>query len=540
MTKIKRCFPATVACALAGCALFSPFSKINAVNPFLPLWEYIPDGEPYVFEDPDNPGKFRVYIYGSHDSRITDYCGLEQVVWSAPIDDLHNWRYDGIIFESKLDANGNPLNPNGEGDVLFAPDITEVTTKDGEKVYYFYPNNQNGGRNGMVAKASRPDGPFTVSNWSKESPTVTDGVLRFDPAVFVDEDGKVYGYWGFERSYGAELDPVTMATVKEGTAIVEDMIPGRNQDDIFRFFEASSIRKIKDKYVFIYSRWTRDGEFDLYGSNYTLAYAYSDNPLGPFTYGGTIIDGRARGTDENGNVIPTATPFGNTHGSIVEINGKWYVFYHRQSGNDEYARQAMVAPVEVKVEEGPGGKVEISEAEYTSEGFDTEGLNPFKRYSAGIMCYYTGPRPATHDYPKVYFSGSYVQPFYGDEGRFNAPYSPRYNRNAVINNTDGSIIGYKYYNFDNLDSDADLILNLKPLGIDGTIDVMIDSPWESRDGKKAGTLNIAANAPQSPSDMTVKMSGIKGLKGKHALFLIFKSPVKNRSICDLYELQFKN
>lgn len=540
MTKTKRCFSATVACALAGCALLSPLNKVNAVNPFLPLWEYIPDGEPYVFEDPDNPGKFRVYIYGSHDSRKTDYCGLEQVVWSAPIDDLNNWRYDGIIFESKLDANGNPLNPDGEGDVLFAPDITEVTTKNGEKVYYFYPNNQNGGRNGMVAKSSRPDGPFTVSNWSKESPTVTDGVLRFDPAVFVDDDGKVYGYWGFERSYGAELDPVTMATVKEGTAIVEDMIPSRDQDDTFRFFEASSIRKIKDKYVFVYSRWTRDGEFGLYDTNYTLAYAYSDNPLGPFTYGGTIIDGRARGTDENGNVIPTATPFGNTHGSIIEINGKWYVFYHRQSGDDEYARQAMVAPIEVKVEEGLGGKVEISEAEYTSEGFDTEGLNPFKRYSAGIMSYYTGPRPATHSYPKVKFSGSYVQPFYGDEGRFKAPYAPQYNRNAVINNTDGSIIGYKYYNFDNLDSDADLILNLKPLGIDGTIDVMIDSPWASRGGKKVGSLKIAADAPQTATDMTVKMSGIKDLNGKHALFLIFNSPVKDQSICDLYELQFKN
>lgn len=44
-------------------------------NPFLPLWEHIPDGEPYVFEDPDNPGQLRVYIYGSHDSRLTDYCG---------------------------------------------------------------------------------------------------------------------------------------------------------------------------------------------------------------------------------------------------------------------------------------------------------------------------------------------------------------------------------------------------------------------------------------------------------------------------------
>ena len=57
-------------------------------NPYLPLWEHIPDGEPYVFEDPDQPGKYRVYIYGSHDSMITEYCGRELVVWSAAVDSL--------------------------------------------------------------------------------------------------------------------------------------------------------------------------------------------------------------------------------------------------------------------------------------------------------------------------------------------------------------------------------------------------------------------------------------------------------------------
>ena len=365
MKTFSRCVKAVAGGALALIAL-APCESVRAVNPFLPLWEYIPDGEPYLFEDPDNPGKYRVYIYGSHDSRKTEYCGLEQVVWSAPIDNLNDLRYDGVIFESKLNAAGEPLNEGGVGDVLFAPDVAETVAPDGTKTYYLYPNNQAGGRNGMVAKASRPDGPFTVSNWNKENPYVTDGVLRFDPGILVDDDGKVYGYWGFERAYGAELDPMTMATVKPGCNIVEDLIPSRDQDTVFRFFEASSMRKIKDKYVLIYSRWTNDGEFGLPATNYTLAYAYSDNPLGPFTYGGTIIDGRARETDADGKIIPTATPFGNTHGSIIELNGKWYVFYHRQTGTNEYTRQAMVAPIEVSVEEGRGGKVTISEAEYTS------------------------------------------------------------------------------------------------------------------------------------------------------------------------------
>ena len=63
-------------------------------NPYLPLWEHIPDGEPYVFEDPDKPGKYRVYVYGSHDELVNAYCGLDQVVWSAPVNDLTHWRLD--------------------------------------------------------------------------------------------------------------------------------------------------------------------------------------------------------------------------------------------------------------------------------------------------------------------------------------------------------------------------------------------------------------------------------------------------------------
>ena len=261
-------------------------------------------GNIYVFEDPDQPGKYRVYVYGSHDDLISEYCGRDQVVWSASVDSLNNWRYDGVILVVDKNANGEPFDAKGTADVLYAPDVTLVTDSTGKKTYYLFPNDQTGARNGLIAKSDRPDGPFEVCNWSKDNPNQVDGVLQFDPAVFVDDDGRVYGYWGFERSYAAEFDPKTMATVKPGTEIVEDMISGRYQEGKFRFFEeASSIRKIKDKYVFIYSRFTEEGEFGLPMSNYTLAYCYSDNPLGPWTYGGTIIDGRGREKDEQGNVI---------------------------------------------------------------------------------------------------------------------------------------------------------------------------------------------------------------------------------------------
>ena len=253
--------------ALLLMAMCAGTNVANAQNPYLPLWEFIPDGEPYVFDDPDVPGKKRVYIYGSHDNLINYYCGRDQVVWSAPVDDLTNWRYDGVIFESKTDAKGKKLNADGTGDVLYAPDVTMVKDANGKKTYYLYPNVQHDKRSSLVAKSDRPDGPFVPVNWSKEAADSTVGPFAFDPACFVDDDGRVYGYWGFERSYAAELDPTTMSTVKPGTKIIEDMIPGHKQDHLYRFFEASSIRKIKDKYVFIYSRFTNEGEFGLPTTN---------------------------------------------------------------------------------------------------------------------------------------------------------------------------------------------------------------------------------------------------------------------------------
>ena len=522
-------------------------------NPYMPLWEHIPDGEPYVFEDPDQPGKYRVYVYGSHDDLVDGYCGRNQVVWSASVDSLNRWRYDGIILVVDRNANGEPFDSASTADVLYAPDVTLVTDEVGRKTYYLFPNDQNGQRNGLIAKSSRPDGPFEVCNWSKDNPNTADGVLQFDPAVFVDDDGRVYGYWGFERSYAAEFDPATMATVKPGTQVIEDMVSGRNQPGQFRFFEASSIRKIKDKYVFIYSRFTEDGEFGLPTSNYTLAYAYSDAPLGPWTYGGTIIDGRAREKDEQGRVIASATPDGNTHGSICEVNGQWYVFYHRQTGTNEYARQAMVAPIDVKVEEGPGGRVVISEGEYNSLGFALEGLDPFERHSAGIACWYTGPKPATHEWPNNTFYGSYVAATYGSEAtvrttadtyepaeKYEKPYDLRYNTNPVVNNTDGSIVGYKYFRFDaeRLTGRLLLHLNATPLGADATIDIMTDRPWASQGGRRIGTIALKAGMPRQKTDLTATIENPAQLAGRHAIFFVFRSAVKEQSLCTLHDFVF--
>ena len=509
-------------------------------NPYLPLWEHVPDGEPYVFEDPDNPGRQRVYIYGSHDTELINYCGRDQVVWSASVDSLWQWRYDGVIFSVDKNRAGQQLNADGKGDVLYAPDVCCVEDSNGVKTYYLYPNVQAEGRSALIAKSNRPDGPFEVCNWSSDDPNKVEGVFVSDPAVLVDDDGRVYGYWGFMQSLAGEYDPKTMCTLKPSTKVVEDMVSDMKQEGIFRFFEASSIRKIKDKYVFIYSRWTKDGEFGLPNTNYTLAYAYSDQPLGPWTYGGTIIDGRGRDIDEKGDTIVTATPSANTHGSICEINGQWYVFYHRQTGRTEFARQAMVAPITVSVEEGKGGKVFISEGEYTSEGFAMGGLNPLQRHSAGIACWYTGPK-LWRNHGDDFYSGSYIEAGYGTDDRFEAPYDLRNNMNRVVNNVAGSIVGYKYFNFDSTNGrrSLSLVLQLVPEGVDGTITIMADRPWASQGGRQVGQIALRADMPQTSTELTADVAELAELSGKHAIFLVFSSSVNNKSLCSLESIMFK-
>lgn len=506
---LSLCIVFSMIAILAGGISLPQAKKSRAANSYLPHWEHIPDGEPRLFEDPDNPGKYRVYIYGSHDTRKDGYCGYDLVTWSAPVDDLNNWRYEGVIFESIV---------NGKADVLFAPDVVETKDENGNKTYYLYPNNQSSGsgRTGMIARSTSPKGPFEVCNWKDENHTSTDGILGFDPAAFVDDDGRVYGYWGFQSSNMAELDPETMCTLKEGSKILTEKDTGidGSEGDNFRFFEASSMRKVKDKYVFVYSRNTKDGEFGLGASNYTLAYAYGDTPLGPWTYGGTLVDGRARETDQKGKVICSQMSYGNTHGSILEINGQWYLFYHRCINNDMYSRQATVEAIDVNVTED--GEVQIKEAEVTSQGFEINGLNPFKKQTAGSACFMTGG-------PNI-----------------KAHYDTSNPGSDVVNIKNGSIVGYKYFNFDlgkgTRDKDI-LAVNLVPKGKDGTVKIMLDRPWESDGGTEIGSIDVSASDDPEGVLKTAEIDSLSSIEGKHALYFVFKSSGSS-VLCELNSFQF--
>ena len=79
---------------------------------------------------------------------------------------------------------------------------------------------------------------------------------------------------------------------------------------------------------------------------------------------------------------------------------------------------------------------------------------------------------------------------------------------------------------------------MKPEGIDGTIDVMIDAPKASRGGKVIASFHIKASDAQRISEITAKVNGLKGVKGKHPLFFVFHSTTEDRSICELHDFQF--
>lgn len=361
-------------------------------NPYMPINEYVPDAEPHVFGD-------RVYVYGSHDKEGGEFfCMLDYVTYSAPIDNLRDWRYEGVIYKASQD----PL--YGEYRYMYAPDV--VKGNDG-KYYLYYSMADTHGASFIisVAVSNSPAGPFeylgVVKN--KDGTPLQDYVI-FDPGLFNDE-GHIYLYYGFWFNFdenpkytreesikkqmesfrktreeilntpGGVMGPVCvelegdMLTVKsKPNRIFPDKYTGTSFGE-HQFFEGSSMRKIGDKYYFVYSACT----------NQELAYAVSDYPDRGFEYGGVLV--------QNGDVyykgrLPKdrLARTGNTHGGIENINGEWYVFYHRQTRKNEFSRQACAEKIEI-LENGF-----IPQVEMTSCGLNGGPLQAKGEYPAFISC----------------------------------------------------------------------------------------------------------------------------------------------------------
>jgi hypothetical protein len=293
----------------------------------------------------------KIYIYPSHDidagipfNDNGDHFGME---------DYHVIRMD--------DINGEAVDC---GVALHIKDVkwakrqmwdSDVACKNGKYYMYFPAKKSDDIFQIGVAVSDTPEGPFIPE---KEP---IKGSYSIDPAVFKDDDGSYYmyfgGIWGGQlqkyrnnkydekNELPAPSEPSLAPRIvkmsddmlqfaeepKEVKIVDENGNPLLEGDNNRRFFEASWMHKYKGKYYFTYST----------GDTHFICYAMGDSPYGPFTYGGRIL-----------NPVVGWT----THHSIVEVDGKWYLFYHDSSLSKGVTHLRSIKVAELKYDEN--GKIQ--------------------------------------------------------------------------------------------------------------------------------------------------------------------------------------
>lgn len=407
----------------------------QAVNPYLPSYEYVPDAEPHIVDG-------RVYIYGSHDLfNGINFCLGDYVCWSAPVDDLSEWRFEGEIYKREQDPAAPKFRiTNG----LAAPDM--VQGDDGRFYLYYF---MGGTKMISVAVCDEPAGHYEFYGYvqypdktpigKKEEP------FQFDPGVFKDDDGRLYLYTGFAlqgnpilldgskpTEHGPmvfEIDPKDMLTVKSGPNYIG--VAGEKESigtpyEGHAFLEASSMRKFGNTYYFIYSSL----------NSHELCYATSDNPVSGFQYGGILVSIGDIGLGNITDVKHARNYTGNTHGSLIEINGKYYIFYHRHSNRKQSSRQACAE--EIRFENG-----KFYQAEITSCGLNNGPLKGKGSYPAYIACNLYGKKGTRFlsmiKHPKSCY------PYITQSGKDRETGPDQY----VANVCDGAVVGFKYLDLTN-------------------------------------------------------------------------------------------
>lgn len=277
----------------------------------------------YMADPAANVFNGRIYVYPSHD-------------WESGVPENDNGDHfnmkDYHVFSMDDPENGEITE---HGVILKVEDIAwagrqlwdnDVVEKDGKYYLYFSLKDKNDVFHLGVAIADRPEGPFVP-----QSDPIR-GSYSIDPSVFKDDDGSVYiyfgGLWGGQLQRYRDNKALESAVLAEGdepalpsrvakltddmlqfaeephpVVIVDDNGQPLKASDPHRFFEASWMHKYNGKYYFSYST----------GDSHYLCYAIGDNPYGPFTYKGVILEPVVGWT---------------THHSIVEFKGKWYLFFH--------------------------------------------------------------------------------------------------------------------------------------------------------------------------------------------------------------------
>ncbi len=465
--------------------------KQQVFNPFLPNYEYIPDGEPHIFGE-------RLYLFGSHDRFDgTQFCMNNYICYSTALSDLSEWKCHGVMYKTIQD-------PFAKVDsIMQAPDV--VQGNDG-KFYLYYAL-------GLlpfvsVAVSERPEGPYKYYGIVKWKDGLGVGmkehdVFMFAPGLFKDDDGKIYLFTGYGAEEEGDFKKICqkyqmngayafcladdMLTIEKdyGCIVPKKKVAAGTSFEGHAFYEASSMRKINDTYYFIYSS-------EL---SHELCYATSDSPVSGFVFIGTLVSNGDIGFEGN-QIAKNYT--GNTHGSITCVNGKLYIFYHRQTNGHSYSRQACAEKIAL---ESDGT---FRQAELTSCGLNDGPLNGVGTYQAAIACHLWGK-----DGTLYYSSGDKIDvtnhPYFTQDG-----VDREVNENQYIANIkDGTVIGYKYFN---LATTEEVDMELKVNG-EGEFTVSISENFDEK--------SIITKIPVKATNDKQWFSG-KILKVKEVLPIYFK------------------
>lgn len=269
---------------------------LDAQNPII-RDQFTADPTARVFEG-------KVYLYPSHDiiSPVEPerkwFSMADYHVFSS--EDLVNWTDHGMILSQENVPWGNP-----EGYSMWAPDCVY---KNG-KYYFYFPNAPKEGRGFAigVAIADKPYGPFTPEQKPIE------GVGGIDPCVLIASDGTAYLYWSGMGLRGAKLADNMLELDGESVRLDENLPAG--------FKEGPFIFERNGKFYLTYP-WVQD-------RTETLAYAMSDNPLGPYEFKGIIM-------------AQSPSACWTNHHSLVEYKGEWYLFYHHNDYSPQFDKNRSV------------------------------------------------------------------------------------------------------------------------------------------------------------------------------------------------------
>lgn len=470
--------------------------KRQCFNPYLPSWEYIPDAEPRLFDG-------RVYIYGSHDRfGSKEYCVNDYVSWSAPEDDLSDWRYEGTIFRK----DQTPWNTKNL--LYYAPDVVQGT--DGK--YYLFYSVQNSsiasvavcdtpaGKFEYLGDVHFPDGRVYGSN--------PEDWFIFDPAVLVDDDGRIYLYVGsgqpsngnfgheIKGLFVMELSSDMLTIIGEPTIILPaDFNPKRPN-----YWEGPSIRHIGKWYYLVYPAT------DITGLNYAMSLF----PDKGFIHKGPIHSSSDIGLNGR-KLMNAAYPMGNSHGGMVCVKGQWYIFDHRRTGKTTN-RQPVAERIEIK-EDGS-----ISMVESTSCGLNEGPLRGIGTYPAHIACCLKSSGIfGLHNPmggPYITQDGPDYEPKEPTDGEVNVDTEANAPKARICGIKKGCVVGYKYF-----DLTETKHITITARGGDGIMEIL-----GSEDGQSVGEIRISRHGNTMGTDLnTAKLSQKAGCPvGRCPIFLRYK------------------